>query len=118
MTETDPSSLQQILSMVGWVPTIIFPAATVVKLFAIARSGRADGATALTWSLFAVANVCLYLTIGDWMRPQVVISTLGTAVLQVVVVALALKLRASSSASAAASAVSPATSAAGDSAAR
>ena len=117
MTETDPSSLQQILSMVGWVPTIIFPAATVVKLFAIARSGRADGATALTWSLFAVANVCLYLTIGDWTRPQVVISTLGTAVLQVVV-ALALKLRASSSASAAASAVSPATSAAGDSAAR
>ena len=32
MTETDPSSLQQILSRVGWVPTIICPAATVVKL--------------------------------------------------------------------------------------
>lgn len=118
MTETDPSSLQQILSMVGWVPTIIFPAATVVKLFAIARRGQADSATALTWSLFAVANVCLYLTIGDWTRPQVVISTLGTAVLQVVVVALALKLRASSSAPAAASTVSSATDTAGDSTAR
>lgn len=113
MTETDTSSLQQILSMVGWVPTIIFPAATVVKLLAIARSGRSDGATALTWSLFVVANVCLYLTIGDWTRPQVVISTLGTAVLQVVVVVLALKLRASSSAPAATTPVSPARGAGG-----
>lgn len=100
MTEADPSSLQQFLSMVGWVPTVIFPAATIFKLFAIARSGRSDGATAVTWSLFVVANVCLYLTIGDWTRPQVIISTLGTAVLQVVVVVLALRLRANGSASA------------------
>jgi fatty acid desaturase len=118
MTETDPSSLQQILSMVGWVPTVIFPAATVVKLFAIARRGRADGATALTWSLFAVANVCLYLTIGEWTRPQVVISTLGTAVLQVVVVALALRLRATNSKATATGAVSPVAPGTGDSTAR
>jgi|LauGreSBDMM110SN_4_FD.fasta_scaffold160137_1 hypothetical protein len=118
MTETDPSSLQQILSMVGWVPTVIFPAATVVKLFALARRGHADGTVALTWSLFAVANVCLYLTIGEWTRPQVVISTLGTAVLQVVVVALALRLRASNPTAAAAGAVTPAATGASDSAAR
>jgi hypothetical protein len=118
MTETDPSSLQQILSMVGWVPTVIFPAATVVKLFALARRGHADGATALTWSLFAVANVCLYLTIGDWTRPQVVISTLGTAVLQVVVVALALRFRASKPTTAAPGTVTSAASGAGDSVAR
>ena len=117
MTETDPSSLQQILSMVGWVPTVIFPAATVVKLFALARRGHADGTVALTWSLFAVANVCLYLTIGEWTRPQVVISTLGTAVLQVVV-ALALRLRASNPTAAAAGAVTPAATGASDSAAR
>ena len=117
MTETDPSSLQQILSMVGWVPTVIFPAATVVKLFALARRGHADGTVALTWSLFAVANVCLYLTIGEWTRPQVVISTLGTAVLQVVV-ALALRLRASNPTAAAVGAVTPAATGTGDSAAR
>ncbi|MEI6475710.1 MAG: hypothetical protein WCO75_09985 [Planctomycetota bacterium] len=118
MTETDPSSLQQILSMVGWVPTIIFPAATIVKLISLARRGRSDGTTALTWSLFAIANVCLYLTIGDWTRPQVVISTVGTAVLQVVVVVLALRLRAFPSIAATAPAVTPAPAAGADSAAR
>jgi hypothetical protein len=97
---------------------VIFPAATVVKLFALARRGHADGTVAVTWSLFAVANVCLYLTIGEWTRPQVVISTLGTAVLQVVVVALALRLRASKPTAAAAGAVTSAATGAGDSAAR
>jgi len=40
-----------------------------------------------------VANVCLYLTIGEWGKPQVVISTLGAAATQFAVATLAWRLR-------------------------
>lgn len=97
MTVDEPSTASRImsefLSVIGWVPAFVFPAASVLQLLAIARRGRSDGVSRTTWSLFAFANVCLYLTIGEWTRPQVVITTLGTAALQVVVVVLAVRLR-------------------------
>lgn len=97
MTGEDPSALggflAEFLSVVGWVPAFVFPAASVLQLLAMARRGRSDGVSRTTWTLFAFANVCLYLTIGEWTRPQVVITTLGTAALQLVVVILAIRLR-------------------------
>jgi hypothetical protein len=44
--------------------------------------------------MFAIANVCLYLTIGEWDRPQVIVTTLGSALVQGIVVGLVLRLRA------------------------
>jgi hypothetical protein len=88
-----PGMVQQALALAGWVPAAVFPAASVLQLLSLAKRGRSDGASATTWSLFALANVCLYLTIGDWFRPQVVIATLGSACLQVVVVVMILRLR-------------------------
>lgn len=87
------SMLQQVLSFVGWVPAVVFPAASVLQLLALAKRGRSDGVSATTWALFALANFCLYLTIGEWLRPQVLITTVGTGLLQVVVVVLILRLR-------------------------
>ena len=75
------------------MPAVVFPAASALQLLSLARRGRSDGASATTWSMFALANVCLYLTVGDWFRPQVVITTLGSAFLQVVVVVMILRLR-------------------------
>ena len=85
--------LSQFLSLVGWVPAVVFPTASVLQLLALARRGRSDGVSALTWSLFALANFCLYLTVGEWLRPQVIITTVGTGLLQVVVVVMILRLR-------------------------
>ncbi len=93
MTAEDPSTISDLLNVIGWVPAVVFPAATVSQLFVLTRRRKADGVSAMTWSLFAVANVCLYLTIGEWLRPQILITTLGTAVLQVVVVMTILQLR-------------------------
>jgi fatty acid desaturase len=93
MTAEDPSTISDLLNVIGWVPAVVFPAATVSQLFVLTRRRKADGVSAITWGLFAVANVCLYLTIGEWMRPQILITTLGTAVLQVVVVMMILQLR-------------------------
>lgn len=88
-----PGFLDLFLAGVGWVPAVVFPTATVFQLMAMARRGRADGVSILTWSLFAAANVCLYLTIREWTRPQVIISTLGAALLQAAVVVVAIRLR-------------------------
>ena len=88
-----PGMVDLFLAGVGWVPAVVFPTASFLQLFALARRGKADGVSIATWSLFGVANVCLYLTIGEWVKPQVVISTLGAAATQFAVAALAWRLR-------------------------
>jgi len=85
---------QAFLDAVGWVPAIVFPAASVLQLVALLRAKSSAGVSWLTWSLFAFANVCLYMTVAEWTRPQVIVSTLGTAVIQALVVMMALRLRA------------------------
>ena len=67
-----PGMLELFLAGVGWVPAVVFPTASFFQLFALARRGTSDGVSIATWSLFGVANVCLYLTIGEWGKPQVV----------------------------------------------
>ena len=104
----DPGWLTTVEDTVGWIPAVVFPAATVLQLVSLIHRGRADGVSATTWALFALANICLYVTIHEWLRPQVLISTLGTAVLQLVVVALVLKFRAMAKSAPAAQATAPA----------
>ncbi len=88
------AGFEQFRSAVGWVPAVVFPVATVIQLLSLARRKRSEGVSAVTWTLFALANLCLYLTIGEWLKPQVVLSTLGTALLQAVVVVLVFRFRA------------------------
>lgn len=91
---TEPSAIQGILDAVGWVPAVIFPMASLMQLGALLRRGRAEGVSAVTWGMFALANVCLYLTIGEWGRPQVIATTLGSALVQAIIVGVVLRLRA------------------------
>ena len=90
----EPSAIQGILDAVGWVPAVIFPMASLMQLGALLRRGRAEGVSAVTWGMFALANVCLYLTIGEWARPQVIATTLGSALVQAIIVGVVLRLRA------------------------
>ena len=94
MTAEDPSTFSDLLNVIGWVPAVVFPAATVSQLFVLTRRQRVDGVSAITWGLFAVANICLYLTIGEWGRPQVIATTLGSALVQAIIVGVVLRLRA------------------------
>lgn len=91
---SESSAIQGLLDAVGWVPAVIFPMASLLQLGALLRRGRAEGVSAVTWGMFAIANVCLYLTIGEWDRPQVIVTTLGSALVQGIVVGLVLRLRA------------------------
>lgn len=49
------------IEIAGWIPAIIFPSATAVQLFKIVRKKTAEGASPLTWTLFGIANICLYI---------------------------------------------------------
>ena len=66
-----PGWLQVVEDAVGWVPAVVFPVATILQLVSLIHRGRADGVSATTWALFALANACLYVTIHEWLRPQV-----------------------------------------------
>lgn len=79
--------------VLGLVPAIVFPVASAIQLVAMIRARSGRGVSALTWSLFALANVCLYLYIRKYDQPQALATTLGTAAIQVAVVVLAVRWR-------------------------
>jgi len=45
----------------GWVPAVVFPVATAAQAFRIAMKRSADGISMISWVLFGLANVGLYL---------------------------------------------------------
>jgi uncharacterized protein with PQ loop repeat len=77
----------------GWIPAVVFPLAGAIQLAAIVRAKSARGVSVLSWSLFAVANVCMYVYLGKYAEPQAILSGLGTATLNVAVVVAALAYR-------------------------
>ncbi|MBA4020053.1 MAG: hypothetical protein C0483_23040 [Pirellula sp.] len=77
----------------GYIPSIIFPAATITQLWTLWQAGRSDGASALTWTLFGIANLCLYLYVEKYREPQAIIGLLGTAVVDFAIVAVILRYR-------------------------
>jgi hypothetical protein len=80
--------------LLGVVPTVIFPAATIQQLATLVQAGRSDGASALTWTLFGIANLCLYLYVEKYKEPQAVLGLLGTAVVDFAIVGVILRYRA------------------------
>ena len=68
-----------LLELLGWIPAIIFPAATLLQLASVLRAERIDGISMTTWALFGVANICFYLFTEKYLAPQMLIGVLGTA---------------------------------------
>jgi hypothetical protein len=77
----------------GVVPAIIFPVASLVQLVALIRSRSGRGISVLTWSLFILANLCLFMYMENRGELQAIATTMLTAVIQTVIVALAIKWR-------------------------
>lgn len=81
------------IELVGYIPAIIFPAATVMQLVHLLRTKRSEGAPALTWAAFALGNISLYIYAEKYTELQSIIGQLATAALQVYVVYLILYYR-------------------------
>lgn len=80
-----------IVEITGWFPAIIFPAATAIQLLAILRSRSVRGVSAITWFLFGVANIAVYVYTEKYFALQTIIGFLGTALLDFLIAGLALK---------------------------
>jgi len=81
------------VNIAGWLPAIIFPTATLIQLIAILRSSNAKGISPLTWTLFGIANIALYIYTEKYSAPQTIIGFLGTALADFVIAAMAMRSR-------------------------
>ncbi len=83
-----------IINIAGWLPAIIFPAATLIQLLAILKSQSTLGVSWLTWALFGIANISIYIYTEKYLALQTIVGFLGTALLDFMIAAMALKGRA------------------------
>ena len=75
-----------ITNLAGWIPAIILPTATTFQLIKVSRSKSTDGVSVITWLLFGIANVGLYLFTEKYLELQALIGLLGTAILDFIIV--------------------------------
>ena len=84
---------ESFIDTVGIIPAIVFPGAALIQLLALLKSGRAGGVSVVTWWLFAVANVCLYIYTQKYFELVSILAFLGTAALNIAVAVTASRLK-------------------------
>jgi len=82
-----------LFTALGWVPAVIFPAASGLQLLAIIHRRSAQGVSIPAWGLFAVANLCLFVYTEKYDEVESIVGALGTSVLNVCIVIAALHYR-------------------------
>jgi uncharacterized protein with PQ loop repeat len=84
-------TMKEVLTNVaGWMPAIILPLATITQLSKIIRERSAQGVSLVTWIMFGVANIGLYLFTEKYWALQSLIGLLGTAILDFTIVGFVL----------------------------
>ena len=81
---------QVVINIFGWLPAIIIPLATIIQLSTIVRNRSVDGVSWVTWSLFGIANVGLYVYTEKYGDIQSIVGLLGSAILDFVIAGLAI----------------------------
>ena len=77
-------------NVAGWIPAIILPIATITQLAKIIQDKNAEGVSLITWFLFGVANIGLYLFTEKYFALQSLVGLLGTAILDFAILGVAL----------------------------
>ncbi len=80
------------VEIAGWIPAIIFPAATLIQLLKIIHEKSALGVSILSWALFGIANLGFYIYAEKYFALQSIIGFLGTAILDFIIVGLSISL--------------------------
>ena len=81
-------------NLAGWIPAIVLPVATLLQLIKLIRTRSTTGVSLMTWLLFGIANIGVYLFTEKYWALQSLIGFLGTAILNSTIVALIVALRA------------------------
>lgn len=74
-----------LIELSGWIPALVFPLGTWIQ-FSRLKPGMAKHMSALTWALFGLANLCLFIFAQKWFSIQAILGLLGTAVLDLLIV--------------------------------
>lgn len=82
-----------LIELIGFIPAIVFPVATLAQLHYLVKNKTADGVSILAWSAFSLGNASLYIYTEKYNELQSIIGLLVTAVLQLLIVGLVLKYR-------------------------
>lgn len=90
---SDPSQSSQLIQLVGWIPALIFPTATAVQLVAIVRSRSSEGVSVVAWTMFAIANISLWIYTEKHGEIASILATLGSAALNICIVVAAIRYR-------------------------
>ena len=79
------------INISGWLPALIFPTATLIQLVTMLRSNCVRGVSPITWTLFGIANIAVYVYTEKYRAPQTLIGFLGTAALDFIIAAIAIR---------------------------
>lgn len=79
-----------VIELSGWLPAIIIPTATLIQLYSVAKSESSEGVSRLTWTLFGIANIGLFIYTEKYTSIQAIVGLLGPAVMDFMIVALVL----------------------------
>ena len=79
-----------LVEIAGWIPAIILPLAALIQLVEILRKRSAGGVSWLSWGLFGLANVLLFIHAEKYDSVQLILGMLGTAVVDFIIMGLAL----------------------------
>jgi len=79
-----------LIKIAGWLPAIIIPTATIIQLVTIFKDRSTQGVSWLTWFLFGVANIGLYIYTEKYTAVQSIVGLLGSAALDFLIATLAI----------------------------
>ncbi len=79
-----------LIKLAGWLPAVIIPTATIIQLVTILKNRSTQGVSWLTWFLFGVANIGLYIYTEKYTALQSIVGLLGSAALDFLIAALAI----------------------------
>lgn len=86
-----PSEL--VIQIAGAIPAIIFPAGSMIQLYAIVSRRSADGVSALTWFFAGFANICLYVYTQKYDEWESIIAFLFSSVINFTIFGMAIYYR-------------------------
>jgi uncharacterized protein with PQ loop repeat len=74
-------------SLIGSIPAIILPLAAFLQLLRMVRNRSAEGVSPVSWALFGIANLCLFIY-TDQIDIFIFLSFIGTAIIDFLIVGL------------------------------
>ena len=79
-----------VVEVSGYIPAVVIPIATAIQLISLLRNGKTSGVNWVSWFLFGVSNIGLYVYTEKYTEVQSIVGLLGSAALDFAIVVVVL----------------------------